>query len=279
MKNLVLRTCTGIVFLSAVISSFLFYDVVPAFFYLLFLFFTVVGTFELTRMAENIGVKANVGVALLMSSFVFTWPTFCYFMPFFSFNALCIVLSLLFVILLFIELFNNENHSLTNTAVSCLPMFWVAVPFAMIGELLLRDQMALVLSIFIIIWLNDTLAYCSGRLFGKHKLFERISPKKTVEGFVISMVLTAAIAVTFYWIPFFSVACFTTPWHWAGLALLVILSGTFGDLAESMFKRNCDVKDSGKILPGHGGVLDRFDSSFFAIPVAFAFWSIIQCFI
>ena len=275
MKNLILRTCTGIIFLAAVISSFLLYDKVPVFFYLLFLFFTVVGTFELTRMAENIGIKSNMPIALLMSAFVFSWPSFCYFGPLFLYISLCII-PLLFVILLFIELFKNEGKQLTNVSVTCLPMLWVAVPFAMVEIMLSNGEIPLVLSIFIIIWLSDTLAYCSGRLFGKHKLFERISPKKTMEGFIISMVLTAAIALSFHWIPFFNVNGFTRPWHWCCLALLVILSGTFGDLAESMFKRNCEVKDSGKILPGHGGILDRFDSSFFAIPMAFAFWMLLQ---
>lgn len=274
MKNLILRTCTGIVFLAAVISSFLLYDVAPAFFYLLFLFFTLVGTFELTRMAENIGVKANTVIALLMSAVIFSWPIFSNLGFVFLLFSICVI-PLLFVLLLFVELFKVEGNHLSNVAVTCLPMLWVAVPFAMIG-VMLDEGVSLVLSVFIIIWLNDTLAYCSGRLFGKHKLFERISPKKTIEGFVIAMVLTAAITVSFYWIPFFEVDCFTTPWHWCGLALLVILAGTFGDLAESMFKRNCDVKDSGKILPGHGGILDRFDSSFFAIPVAFVFWMIAQ---
>ncbi len=274
MKNLVLRTVTGILFIVAVIGSLLLSDTVPAFFYMLFLLFTVVGSFELTRMAENIGLEPSMAFAVLLSASVFSIPIFLSF-GIGVLMAAMLFIPLLFVVLLVTELFRNSKSALANIAVSCVPMLWVGFPFCLVAIWLMLGEAKLALALFVIIWLGDTLAYCAGRLFGKHKLFERISPKKTIEGFVISMVLTTAIATSFYWIPFFQVDDFTTPWHWIAFALIVFIVGTLGDLVESMFKRNCDVKDSGKMLPGHGGVLDRFDSALLAIPVAFIYWVVV----
>ena len=275
MKNLLIRTVTGLVFIAAVVGSMLCYEKSSVFFYLLFLFFTVVGTYELIRMARNAGMEGNLPMALLLSATFFSifqvmvvlpglWETYVL-------AAGCVVLLLLGVVLLVVELFRGHANPIGNVSLSLLPMLWVAVPFSVIGLLLGCQQVAVALAIFIIIWLGDTLAYCSGRLFGKHKLFERISPKKTIEGFVISLVLTVAISVSFYWIPFFH-GVFSSPWLWTGFAFFVVLFATLGDLVESLFKRSCSVKDSGSILPGHGGVLDRFDSALLAIPAAAIYW-------
>ena len=120
-----------------------------------------------------------------------------------------------------------------------------------------------IMAIFIFVWLDDTGAYLVGSLIGKHKLFERISPKKSWEGSIGGGVV--AIGVSFilaHYFPFMSMM------EWAGLALVVVIFGTWGDLTESLLKRQLHVKDSGNILPGHGGMLDRFDSSLMAIPAA-----------
>ena len=280
MKNLLIRTATGLVFTAAVVASLLCYGMSTVFFYLLFLFFTVVGTYELVRMARNVGLEANLPLALLLSVTLFSIPPFVFLLPKPWLPLLLlvgmVVLLLLGVAVLVLELFRCLPNPIGNISATLLPMLWVAVPFALIGLLLGSGKISVALSIFIIIWLGDTLAYCSGRLFGKHKLFERVSPNKTIEGFVISLCLTIAIAACFYWIPFLKVQAFATPWHWAGFALVVVLFATAGDLVESLFKRSCSVKDSGSILPGHGGVLDRFDSSLLAIPVASIYWLIFE---
>ena len=119
------------------------------------------------------------------------------------------------------------------------------------------------LSIFIFNWVNDTGAYCTGMLFGKHKLFERISPKKSWEGSIggsVFCIISSFILAHFF--PFMSTEV------WIGLALTVVIFGTWGDLTESLLKRRLGIKDSGNILPGHGGMLDRFDSAILAIPAA-----------
>lgn len=121
--------------------------------------------------------------------------------------------------------------------------------------------------------MNDTGAYCFGTLFGKHRLFERISPKKSWEGSIGGGLLT--LATGFVFSIFFS---FMSPIAWAGLSLTVTIFGTWGDLVESLIKRHMKIKDSGTILPGHGGILDRFDSALIAIPAAVIYLYIMTLF-
>lgn len=128
----------------------------------------------------------------------------------------------------------------------------------------------LVISVFILIWLNDTFAYIVGKSIGRNKLFERISPKKTIEGFLGGLVFAVAgayvISIYLKLMP---------PAYWMGTAAILVIFGTMGDLVESKFKRDAGVKDSGNIMPGHGGILDRLDSIIFAIPFLFLYFQII----
>lgn len=127
------------------------------------------------------------------------------------------------------------------------------------------------LSIFIFTWINDTGAYCTGMLFGQHRLFERISPKKSWEGSIgggVFSIIGAIVMAHFF--PFMPISI------WIGLALTVVIFGTLGDLTESLLKRTIGIKDSGNILPGHGGMLDRFDSTLMAVPAAVVYLYIIS---
>lgn len=127
------------------------------------------------------------------------------------------------------------------------------------------------LSIFIFTWINDTGAYCTGMLFGKHRLFERISPKKSWEGSIGGGVFSIIVAIVMaHYFPFMPISI------WIGLALTVVIFGTLGDLTESLLKRTIGIKDSGNILPGHGGMLDRFDSTLMAVPAAVVYLYIIS---
>jgi len=116
------------------------------------------------------------------------------------------------------------------------------------------------------LWANDTGAYLSGRSFGKHKLFERISPNKTWEGFIGGILLAVVIALNLE--HYFGAL---SKWEWVTMAVIIGVFGTLGDLVESMLKRSLGVKDSGNILPGHGGLLDRFDGLLMAAPLVFFF--------
>ena len=123
---------------------------------------------------------------------------------------------------------------------------------------------------FVIIWTSDVFAYLAGSMFGKHKLMERISPKKTWEGSIggLFFSLIAAYILSLL-VPQLSLV------EWMILTIIIVISGTLGDLVESLLKRNADVKDSGTIFPGHGGVLDRFDAVIFATPMVFVYINLI----
>ena len=152
-----------------------------------------------------------------------------------------------------------------------LSQLYVALPFALLNTLAFQYSpesntvtftKLYPLSLFIFLWASDTGAYCSGMLFGKHKLFPRISPKKSWEGSIGGGILAVLIS---------ALICSlvkTNYLEWAGFALVVVVFGTWGDLVESLFKRQLGINDSGHILPGHGGILDRMDSSLLAIPAS-----------
>lgn len=269
MKNLVLRTITGILFVAVVVASILLHDVTRIPFYVLMLVVSMVGTWEFLKMAGVLHRWPQTVLTLLVTAVMSVAP-----MLITGFELLavffCLVPFLFFFIVLFaIELFRKEEGGDRLQAVSMffLPLLWIGIPVFMMGWMIWVN-MPSVLALFIIIWLDDTLAYCAGSLFGRHKLCERISPKKTWEGFLIALVLTVVASVSFRYIGFFTDAVVWSTLEWMGFALVVVLFGTLGDLVESMIKRSCGVKDSGNILPGHGGILDRFDSVLMAVPAA-----------
>lgn len=178
---------------------------------------------------------------------------------------------LIFLIYCYIkELFGKHPNPIANLGTIMLSQMYVVLPLSLINVLAFTPfkcyhseapYYAITLAIYIFIWVNDTGAYLSGITLGRHKMFPRISPKKSWEGAIGGALATTASA--------FIVAHFYTfmgLWQWVGMAFVVVLAGTFGDLTESMIKRQLDIKDSGHILPGHGGFLDRLDSMLFAIP-------------
>jgi len=155
-----------------------------------------------------------------------------------------------------------------NIGTQLLGLVYVVFPFMLIIELRMNaiDAGNLLIGMFVLIWSNDTFAYLSGRFFGKTKLFERISPKKTWEGLIGGMFLTLIIAFLIGTLDEQRGVTF-----WLVAAFIIVPGAIFGDLIESMFKRSLNIKDSGNLLPGHGGILDRFDAAIFSIPL-FYFW-------
>ncbi len=288
MKNLIIRTITGLVFVTLVVASLF---LPPVCFFAVFLTFALIGTWECLKLAEKTGASPQVVLPLLLSATLFTALRLLgglrysdHFAESQPTTVICVfmVVVLLAFLVPIVELFRKKEHPLHNVAGSLFPALWVALPLGVVAFWLSFFKAPyMVLALFIIIWAFDTFAYCAGSLFGKHKFFERISPKKTWEGTLIALVLTLAASTLFYFIPiwqgdaetsFGHNGVLTRPWHWIGFAFVIVVAASLGDLVESMFKRNAQVKDSGNILPGHGGILDRLDSLFFAAPAAFVYW-------
>lgn len=236
--------------------------------------FTIIGALSVHEFAHLVNKSGEVGInktiTALGGAYLFlALMGFCtsaidarVFLPYLG----------LLLYLMITELYLKKTNPIGNWAYTMLSQLYVALPFALLNVLAFQNSPEtssvsynpiLPLSIFVFIWLSDTGAYCVGSLIGKHRLFERISPKKSWEGSIGGAVFS--IASSFAFARFFP---FMTMWQWAGLAVVVVIFGTWGDLTESLMKRQLGIKDSGNILPGHGGMLDRFDSALMAIPAA-----------
>lgn len=181
------------------------------------------------------------------------------------------------VYLIIAELYLKHEDPINNWAYTMMSQLYIALPFSLLNVLAFRETAGgpmytfhIPLSIFVFLWVNDSGAYCCGSLLGKHKLFPRISPGKSWEGSIGGGVFVVAAAVLIWHLTgqYDLDDLQMNVWEWIGLGLTVVVFGTWGDLVESLFKRTLDIKDSGNILPGHGGMLDRFDSSLLAIPAA-----------
>jgi phosphatidate cytidylyltransferase len=162
-----------------------------------------------------------------------------------------------------------ERKPFTNIAFTFLGIFYVAIPISLLHIAAYENRaynFEIVLGCLFILWASDTGAYIAGTLFGKRKLFERISPKKSWEGFLGGAVLAAGFA--FLFATYFVILA---PWQWYVIAAIIIIGGTYGDLIESLLKRSIEIKDSGESLPGHGGFLDRFDGLLISAPFIVAF--------
>jgi len=174
----------------------------------------------------------------------------------------------------FIKLYKKtDKKPFTGIAYTYLGIFYVAVPFSLLNMAVFSVDGAYRFEILVgcltILWASDTGAYFAGTRFGKTKLFERVSPKKSWEGFLGGVF--AAIAIAFVISQYFTVL---EDWKWLVIAGIIIIAGTYGDLIESLFKRSISIKDSGTILPGHGGFLDRFDGLLLSVPFITAFLKI-----
>lgn len=269
MKNFILRAVTGILFVAILIGAIIYG---PISFLALFTLISALTVHEFARLINQFGgAKINKTMTALGGAYLCL--AFFGYCTEFTNSQIFIPYLIIMIYLLVSELYLKREHPIHNWAYTMFSQMYVALPFALMNVLAFQYNpesnmvetynYVLPLSIFVFIWLNDTGAYCVGVLFGKHRLFERISPKKSWEGAIGGGVV--AIASSFALEHFFPIM---SNLEWAGLALTVVVFGTWGDLIESLLKRQLGVKDSGNILPGHGGLLDRFDSALLAIPAA-----------
>ncbi len=190
-------------------------------------------------------------------------------------------IAIFFPILLFVlfgqELFSKASMPFTHIGWNLLASVYVLLPILLANEIYFTHSKYVLMAVIVLIWLNDSMAYASGMLFGRKKFFERLSPKKTWEGFIGGVLITSVIAFfVLPLIPIRELQVFTRG-QWALLAVVCTLAATIGDLVESMLKRSLGIKDSGNFMPGHGGFLDRFDAFFYAMPfVVLTLWVMAQ---
>lgn len=173
-------------------------------------------------------------------------------------------------------LFTKKDEVVAHLGKLFLSIIYIVVPFVLIVQIPFLNSTfkyinTTILGVFILIWTNDTFAFLVGKNIGKHKLFERISPNKTIEGFVGGMIFTFIVSVILAK-QFMALSLI----QWIVIAGIVSVFGVLGDLIESMFKRQAGVKDSSNLIPGHGGFLDRFDSVIFAAPFIFIYLQFVQ---
>jgi len=192
-----------------------------------------------------------------------------------------LIVTLIVSIKGFMFLYDNKEVRINPFSKYVYLIGYIILPFVFITKIPFGEKgynPKIIISIFILIWTNDTFAYIVGKSIGKRKLFERVSPKKTIEGFiggVVFAVLASYIISRYYFDPkeyYFKKSVVI----WMTIALIVSVFGTIGDLIESKFKRLAGVKDSGAIMPGHGGILDRLDSVIFVAPIIFLFYQILN---
>ncbi|MDO4993591.1 MAG: phosphatidate cytidylyltransferase [Bacteroidales bacterium] len=315
-NNLLTRTLTGIVFIILLVGCILYG---PQTFVMLFAVVSAMTIWEfctiLNRYADahiNRFITTIAGVYLFFAVFGFNLNVMdsrhhgllLHQCAVFGFNLnvmdsnIFIPYLLLLLYLMVSELYKAHPKDIQNIAFTMMAQLYIALPFALLNVLTFvfaHDNgqgiypstpiayiWVYVLSIFIFLWTNDTGAYCVGTLCGKHRLFPRLSPKKSWEGSIGGAVVALAASQIIASFEFGEVFVVGNPLMnrlaWGGLSLVVIIFGTWGDLFESMLKRRLGIKDSGNILPGHGGMLDRFDSALFAIPVAVIYISTLQYF-
>ena len=272
MKNFIIRTITGIIFVAAIVASFL----RPEAMVLLFSIVTGMTVWEFTGLVnERPGVTVNRFITTVAAVYFFYAMTY-YCSDLYAGVAKSVVFIPYLVTIIYLlvaELYLKQDDPIQDWAYTMLSQMYIALPFSLLNVLaftangsgMVAFNTLLPLSVFVFLWVNDTGAYCVGSLLGRHKLFPRISPGKSWEGSIggAVFVLAAAWAVSY-----FLDDMMLNLYEWLGLGLVVVVFGTWGDLVESLFKRTLGVKDSGSILPGHGGMLDRFDSSLLAIPAA-----------
>jgi phosphatidate cytidylyltransferase len=278
LNNFFRRTLTGAWIVIFILGGFWLH---PVSFFLTGLVLLAGTQYEYYKMITNTGVRPQMATGLIAGITLYVLATLIAWgvIPWKSF--LVLVPIMLFIIVL--ELYRKQEKPFDSLAHTFFSVLYIAVPFSMVpfsafsrtglNSLLphpdIRFSPGIIIGFFFLLWANDTGAYLTGILIGRHRLMERISPKKTWEGFFGGVIIAASVA----WL--------LSGWlgvvdklHWIIISVIISVAGTYGDLAESMLKRSVGVKDSGSLMPGHGGFLDRFDSAIISFPLVYLFISL-----
>ena len=272
MNNFIVRTITSVFFVVAIVTSFL----NPRAMTLLFAIVTGMTIWEFAGLVNNrpgitvnrfISTVAGVYLFLAMAGYNSGLTPATVFVPY--------LVSIVY--LMVAELYLKAEDPIHDWAYTMFSQLYIALPLSLLNVLAYRSNgydiqysYLAPLAVFVFLWINDAGAYCVGSLLGRHKLFPRISPGKSWEGSIGGGLLVCVVAaLVWYYTEQYGVNDLgLSVFEWIGLGLVVVVFGTWGDLIESLFKRTIGIKDSGNILPGHGGMLDRFDSTLMAVPAS-----------
>lgn len=276
MKNFITRILSGAVYVGLIFCAIYFFDTIPAIFLVFFGIVTLIGVWEASRLThgdeQNQSKVAKcvdaLGALAVFASFFFNEEcghSLASFLP-----------ILLYGLVRFtIQLYITNQNPIKSLQQSFFCICYVAIPLGLMSTISFSENSMLLLSIFIFLWLNDSGAYLVGSTIGKHRLFERISPKKSWEGFWGGLILSVLAGYVMG-------AYFNDIFHgpsallFAGWGMVVSIFATLGDLTESLMKRTAGVKDSSHLIPGHGGILDRIDSLLFAVPASLIYLVVIK---
>ena len=269
ISNLLTRTCTGIVYVTVILAAIHFQE--PWFTLSMVAgLATFAGLLEFYRMGnlhQDIQLPAFAMAVLGMFPYLA-----CVLHACFHLDWIWVFYPVVAVGIYIAVLYDKGPHPIHNLGFILMGQLLVAIPLGLLNFLAARHDIIWTFALFVLIWVNDTGAYLVGTLLGRHRLFERVSPKKSWEGSLGGLIFTWAGSLIFWYLT----GQQQSPWHWLVLASLIVVFGTYGDLLESLLKRSVGVKDSGRILPGHGGVLDRFDSILVAAPVVLCYLELIS---
>ncbi len=285
-KTFTTRTLTAIVFVAILLACITTNYIT---FTSLFFVVSIWGLYEYYQLAEKLGAKPYKPIGYLAGVCMFAYgvvdnSALSVFLPTQSISAYVILLTFFVFI---VALFDEHKNTVLNLSHTLTGLIYVVLPFVILVNISCIDKNYLptttnwvkniapynfhyIIGIILLIWVSDVGAYIVGSIIGKHKLYERISPGKTWEGSIGAAFITVGSSfIIANWFPELALK------HWIAISILVSVFGTIGDLVESMLKRQAGVKDSGKIMPGHGGILDRFDSLLFVSPFIYAYFILI----
>jgi phosphatidate cytidylyltransferase len=267
MNNFIKRTISGTIFIAVIISAILSNTYTFAVTFAIICGLATAEFHKITNQLENVNVNLGLGI---FSSILLFICSFLYNSGIIS-GKVFSMYGLSLIIVFIYELYRRKSNPINNWAYFILGQAFIAIPFALLCSILYKVgyQPIILLAVFFTIWVNDTGAYIVGVTIGKHRLFERISPKKSWEGFFGGAVFALISGYVFsLYISEISLL------NWLVLSEIIVVFSTFGDLIESLLKRTLNIKDSGNTIPGHGGILDRFDSMILAAPAVYIFLSL-----
>ena len=263
MSNILVRSLAGAVFVALIIGAIFWH---PLAVFALFFVFNAIALNEFSRMFSNKGYDISP-ISIIFNGSIVYLMIGAYANHFVDAKVFLLLMPIIFIQFI-ASLYRISKKPFEELGIKVLSVIYISIPFGLFSIVENMDmngdnqnEPVLLMAFFLMVWSSDTFAYLTGSAFGKHRLFERISPKKSWEGSIGGGIITLIIAGVF---GFYSEIF--TPLTWVVLALITVVTAIYGDLIESQLKRSMEVKDSGSIMPGHGGILDRFDAAIFSIP-------------